>query len=92
MSWKAVSALSPNVYAFAPAVFGLIHDFATGAPWHVVNADDKKRARFNCIRHLLDQIPYQDMRPVEIELPLRQSDTGYKRPKKSSQRFTARLY
>src|SRR5665811_731423 len=45
-------------------------------PWHVVNADDKKRARLNCIRHLLDQIPYQDMRPVEIELPLRQPDTG----------------
>src|SRR6267154_1010676 len=50
-------------------------------PWHVVNADNKKRARLNCIRHLLDQIPYQDMRPVQIELPPRQPDTGYKRPK-----------
>ena len=56
-------------------------------PWHVVNADDKKRARLNCIRHLLKQIPYRDMKPVEIELPLRQPDTGYKRPKKSTQRF-----
>jgi len=61
-------------------------------PWHVVNADDKKRARLNCIRHLLDQIPYQDMRPVEIELPLRQPDTGYKRPRKSSQRFVPQVY
>src|SRR6202158_2015884 len=43
-------------------------------PWHVVNADDKKRARLNCIRHLLNQIPYRDMRPVEIELPPPQSD------------------
>jgi polyphosphate kinase len=61
-------------------------------PWHVVNADDKKRARLNCIRHLLHQIPYQDMRPVEIELPPRQSDTGYKRPRKSTQRFVPPVY
>ena len=32
------------------------------------------------------------MRPVEIELPQRQSDTGYKRPKKSIQRFVPRVY
>src|SRR5664279_3541273 len=62
------------------------------APWHVVNADNKTRARLNCIRHLLNQIPYQDMRPVEIELPPRQSDTGYKRPRKSNQRFVPKVY
>jgi len=62
------------------------------APWHVVNADNKKRARLNCIRHLLNQIPFQDMRPVTIELPLRQPDTGYKRPRKSSQRFVPQVY
>jgi len=61
-------------------------------PWFVVNADKKKRARLNCIRHLLDQIPYQDMRPVEIEIPPRQADTDYKRPKQSSQRFVREIY
>ncbi len=61
-------------------------------PWHVVDADDKKRARLNCIRHLLDQIPYRDMQPVEIELPMRQAETGYKRPKKSTQRFVPKVY
>jgi polyphosphate kinase 2 len=61
-------------------------------PWHVVNADDKKRARLNCIRHLLTQIPYKDMKPVEIELPPRQPDTGYKRPRKSMQRFVPQVY
>jgi polyphosphate kinase len=61
-------------------------------PWHVVNADDKKRARLNCIRHLLNQIPYQDMKPIEIELPPRQLDTGYKRPRKSTQRFVPQVY
>jgi polyphosphate kinase 2 len=61
-------------------------------PWYVVNADDKKRARLNCIAHLLRQIPYHDMRPVEIEVPPRQTESGYKRPKKSSQRFVPQIY
>jgi polyphosphate kinase 2 len=61
-------------------------------PWFVVNADNKKRARLNCIRHLLDQVPYHDMKPVEIDIPPRQDDTGYKRPKMSSQRFVREVY
>ena len=50
------------------------------APWYVVNADDKKRARLNCIHHLLSLIPYEDLTPEPIELPPRQRDTGYVRP------------
>jgi polyphosphate kinase 2 (PPK2 family) len=61
-------------------------------PWHVVDADNKKRARLNCIAHLLQQIPYSDLTPVEIELPPRQADPGYKRPKKSTQRFVPKVY
>ena len=61
-------------------------------PWFVVNADNKKRARLNCIHHLLDRIPYQDMKPVEIEVPPRQADTGYKRPRMSDQRFVPEIY
>ncbi len=61
-------------------------------PWFVVNADDKKKARLNCISHLLQQIPYTNLTPVELELPPRQSDTGYKRPKMSSQRFVKNIY
>jgi polyphosphate kinase 2 len=68
------------------------HTDCKKTPWYVVNADNKKRARLNCIAHLLTQIPYRDMRPVEIEVPPRQRDTGYKRPKKSSQRFVAETY
>src|SRR5579875_3804562 len=59
---------------------------------HVVDADDKKRARLNCIAHLLSQVSYRDVRPVEIDVPPRQGDTGYKRPKKSSQRFVPEVY
>ena len=61
-------------------------------PWFVVNADDKKKARLNCIAHLLQQIPYTDLTPVEIELPPRQHNTGYKRPKISTQHFVPKMY
>jgi hypothetical protein len=62
------------------------------SPWYVVNSDDKKRARLNCIAHLLSQAPYQDLKPIEIELPPRQSDVKYKRPKITSQRFVPEIY
>jgi polyphosphate kinase 2 (PPK2 family) len=61
-------------------------------PWFVVDADDKKKARLNCIAHLLQQIPYTDLTPIEIELPPRQLDTGYKRTKKSTLHFVPKIY
>jgi polyphosphate kinase 2 len=57
------------------------------APWYVVNADDKKRARLNSITHLLSLIPYEDLTPEAIELPPRQADTGYVRPPMTDQTF-----
>ncbi len=68
------------------------HTDTKRSPWWVVDADNKKRARLNCIAHLLQQIAYRDMAPIEIELPPRQLDTGYKRPRKSSQRFVPKAY
>jgi polyphosphate kinase 2 len=62
------------------------------APWFIIDADDKKRARLNCIAHLLTRVPYKDLHPIEVELPPRQEDTGYKRPKMSSQRWINQLY
>src|ERR1700737_4905188 len=70
----------------------LAHTDTKKAPWYVVNADNKKRARLNCIAHLLQQVPYQNMIPVEVELPPPQSNEGYKRPKMSSQRFVPNIY
>ena len=52
----------------------------------------QEAGRLNCIRHLLDQAPYRDMKPVEIEVPPRQCDTGYKRPKMSSQNVVPEVY
>jgi len=49
------------------------------APWWVVQADDKKRARLNCIRHLLGQIPYEEVAQPSIQLPQRQRNEDYVR-------------
>ncbi|MBK1841489.1 polyphosphate kinase 2 [Azospirillum sp. YIM B02556] len=70
----------------------LEHTDTALTPWHIVDADDKKTARLNCIHHLLRQIPYQDIAPVELELPPRQGDDGYQRPKKSKQNWVPEVY
>lgn len=56
-------------------------------PWFVVNADDKRRARLNCISHILCQIPYEDILPPAIELPPRKEASGYQRPPIEEQTF-----
>ncbi len=62
------------------------------APWYVVRADVKKRARLNCISHLLSMIPYEDLTPEPIELPPRQEQIGYVRPPITDQTFVPELY
>ena len=62
------------------------------APWWVVEADDKKRARLNVIRHLLSIIPYGDLLEQKIELPPRQTDDGYVRPPIAAQTFVPQEY
>jgi polyphosphate kinase 2 len=49
------------------------------APWWVVAADDKKRARLNCIAHLLSLMPYEEVRKQDIELPERTRHPDYSR-------------
>jgi len=62
------------------------------APWFVVNADVKKRARLNCIAHLLGQIPYKDLTPEPVDLPPRVIETGYVRPPITDQSFVPEIY
>jgi polyphosphate kinase 2 len=51
------------------------------ARWYQVESEDKRRARLNCIRHVLGSIPYEDVTPPPIELPPRpHDDTNYVRP------------
>lgn len=62
------------------------------APWYVVNADDKKKARLNCITHILSMIPYEDITPSSIELPPREDSEGYVRPPYNEQTFVPEIY
>ncbi|NBB94831.1 MAG: polyphosphate kinase 2 [Planctomycetes bacterium] len=63
------------------------------SPWWVVDADNKKRARLNCICHLLSQIDYEDLTPEELTLPPRRNeDEGYVRPPMSDQTFVPDVY
>ena len=50
------------------------------SPWHVVKADNKRRARLNCIAHFLSLIPYEKILPAKADLPPRQKAKGYKEP------------
>ena len=49
------------------------------APWHIVEGNDKKRARLNCIAHLLEQLPYSEVPAEPITLPERVFDPNYER-------------
>lgn len=62
------------------------------SPWFVVNSDDKKRARLNCIHHLLSMIPYEYISPEPIELPERQNKTSYVRTPLQEQTFVPEVY
>ena len=62
------------------------------APWYVVDADVKKHARLNCIRHLLSLVSYEDLTPEPIELPHRTEAGAYVRPPMSDQTFVPDVY
>jgi polyphosphate kinase len=47
------------------------------APWHVVHSDDKKRARLNCISHILSLIPYKKIPHKKVKLPKRSNKEKY---------------
>jgi polyphosphate kinase len=64
----------------------------TLSPWNVVEADDKKKARLNCISHLLEQIKYKDLTPPPLKLPKRQEEGDYKRPPMEMQKFVSEKF
>lgn len=62
------------------------------SPWHMVDADNKKRARLNCIHHLLSMIPYEDLTPNAVELPPRKDSKGYVRPPIEEMTYVREVY
>ena len=62
-------------------------------PWHIVQADDKKRARLNCIAHLLKQIPYKDLTGKQVKLGKRKTKGKYDdEARMASRRFVPAVY
>jgi polyphosphate kinase 2 len=62
------------------------------APWWVVAANDKKKARLNCINHLLAQIPYQEIPHPEITLPARVHNPDYLRGPVPPEMYVPEIY
>jgi polyphosphate kinase 2 (PPK2 family) len=50
------------------------------SPWYVVDAKDQRRARLNCIAHLLSLIPYEEIPREQVKLPKRQAREAYVEP------------
>jgi len=50
------------------------------APWYIVRADDKRRARLSCLAHLLTLIPYKEIRRLKVKIPRQQKRKGYVEP------------
>jgi polyphosphate kinase 2 (PPK2 family) len=62
------------------------------APWNVVEAVDKKKARLNCIAHLLEQIPYQEVPQETVELPPRVRNPDYHRTPVPAELYVKQRY
>ncbi|MGW1871353.1 polyphosphate kinase 2 [Streptomyces mauvecolor] len=76
--WEAYSRAKDEMF---------VHTDIAEARWHVVDSDDKRRARLNMIAHLLSTVPYHDAAPPELALPERPPTTGYRRPPRDLQSY-----
>ncbi len=81
--WVEYSKAKDDMFAYADTKV---------SPWFVVEADDKKRARLNCIVHLMGQIPYQNVELKTVTLPPREKQKGYVRPPMTEQTFIPEIY
>jgi polyphosphate kinase len=70
----------------------LEHSHILEAPWWIVQGNDKKRARLNCMAHLLKQIPYQETQHPLVVLPARVHNPDYHRHPVPSQMIVPDLY
>jgi polyphosphate kinase 2 len=81
--WVEYSHAKDNMFAYTDTKL---------SPWYVVEADDKRRARLNCISHFLSQIPYKDLTAKPFKLSARKSDENYVRPPKQKQNIVPQKY
>jgi polyphosphate kinase len=83
MRWDEYSRAKDEMFAFTDI---------KQAPWFVVEADDKKRARLNAISHLLSMFPYEDHIGTPLELPARPTRSTYVRPPYEDQNLVPRVW
>ncbi|MFA7290091.1 MAG: polyphosphate kinase 2 [Melioribacteraceae bacterium] len=81
--WVEYSKAKDNMFAYTDI---------KQAPWYDINSDIKKKARLNCISHLLSLIPYEDVKREKLELPPIQDNVGYVRPPLSDQNYIPEVY
>ncbi len=82
--WVEYSKAKDNMFA---------HTNIPEASWFTVEANDKKRARLNCLSHILSKVPYTDMTPEAMELPPRRTaPDDYVRPPRNEQFFVPHTY
>ena len=62
------------------------------SPWYMVDADNKRKARLNCIHHLLSLIPYRDLTRDPLDLPPRNDNKGYVRPPIEEMTYVPEVY
>lgn len=62
------------------------------APWWLIDSNNKKRARLNCISHLLSQISYEELPFEKIELPPLQKDASYHQPSMAMRKYVPEVY
>jgi len=82
--WEDYSRAKDEMFAFTDTKH---------SPWWVVNGEDKRRARLNCISHLLSMVPYEEVAPPPLTLDPRPAPTGRRvRPPIEEQSFVPELY
>ena len=64
-----------------------VHTDIPEAPWHVLESDDKRKARINMMAHLLNTVPYRDVQPPALKLPPRPPSRGYVRVPRNMQAY-----
>ena len=67
------------------------HTDTPSSPWYVVESDNKKKARINCINHFLNLIPYKEIDSPEVILPDRIQQKNYERPSRSNYNYVPEI-
>ena len=76
--WDDYSKAKDNMFEHTDTVF---------SQWNVVESDNKKKARVNCISHLLNQVKYETIEHPEVVLPERTQQKNYDRPSRSNYNY-----